>query len=435
VADDWPIRYWDLVPYYDMVDEWVGVSGVPGNPAYPPMSPKLQPAPKLSRAAEMLSRGYDKLHWHWWPVYRAIITEPLHGRKPCPTNCAACDNGCPREAKNSSDVVFWPEAIHNGVTLKTRARVREITVNKQGLADGALYYDADGHLTTQKARIVVVACNGIGTPRLLLNSKSKLFPDGLANSSGMVGKCLMGHPNVRVVGSFDDDRQVSGEQSTVGLVSDQFYEGDPSRGFARGFWALVGGFGPPISTALNEAHEPAATVIPAALRSDQRSRPIEWGRLHHTAFQQQFKRTVGMSVFADELPSEENRLELDSSLTDDVGIPGVKLHYKRSENTQKIFAFGVERCKQVLEAAGAKNITSEVGTAAPGHYLGTARMGTDPRRSVIDGNNRAHDVKNLFIVDGSVFTTGGSLVPTNSIQAIAVRAADYIKNNSHKLLT
>jgi choline dehydrogenase-like flavoprotein len=436
VGDDWPIRYWDLAPYYDMIDEVVGVSGVPGNPAYPPKSVQLLPAPKLSRAAEVLSRGFNKLGWHWWPIERAIITTSHHGRRPCPTNCALCDSGCPHEAKNSSDVVFWPEAIHRGAVLKTRARVREVTVNKQGLADGALYYDADGRLTHQQARLVVVACNGIGTPRLLLNSKSSRFPKGLANSSGMVGKCLMGHPSARVLGTFEDDKLVDSEQTTVGLASDQFYEGSPARGFARGFWALTGGFGPPISTALNESHLPAAAVIPAALRYSQvPPRAIHWGGAHHAAFQEQFRRTIGISVFVDELPDEANRVELHHTLTDAVGIPAVTLHFKRSENTQKTLAFGIERMTQMMDGAGAKNVTSQIGTAAPGHYLGTARMGIDPQRSVVNGWGRAHDVKNLFVIDGSVFTTGGSLVPTSSIQAIALRTAEYIKNNSRTLLT
>src|SRR5262249_25129786 len=137
---------------------------------------------------EILVRGFKKLGWHWWPSERAVVTQPFGGRRPCATNCATCDDGCPREAKNSSDIVHWPLAMKNGVVVKTRSRVREITVNKRGLADGVLYYDADGKQHELKARLVVVACNGIGTPRLLLNSKSKLFPNGLANSNGQVGR-------------------------------------------------------------------------------------------------------------------------------------------------------------------------------------------------------------------------------------------------------
>src|SRR5207248_300772 len=113
VGKDWPIRYWDLEPFYDLVDNAVGVSGLPGNPSYPPMKARRMPSHPLSQSAEIMVRGFKKLGWHWWPTTMAVITEPLGNRRPCPTNCDACDEGCPREAKNSSDVVFWPEAIKN----------------------------------------------------------------------------------------------------------------------------------------------------------------------------------------------------------------------------------------------------------------------------------------------------------------------------------
>ena len=437
VADDWPITYWDLEPYYDQIDRIVGVSGVPGNPAYPrrKSDADLQPPPPLSRAAHFLAGGFKKLGWHWWPAERAIITKTHKGRKPCPAHCEACDDGCPHEAKNSADVVFWPEAIKNGVDLRTRARVREITVDSRGLADGALYYDKDGKLAEQKARLVIVACNGIGTPRLLLNSKSKHFPNGLANSSGQVGKCLMAHPSARVIGRFQDGPLPANDRASIGLVSDQFYEGRPERGFARGMWVLAGGLGAPIASALGEGNTPAATIIPAALRQDRTSRgAVRWGALHRAKFQEQFSRTVSLTVFADELPVESNRIELHPTLVDEVGIPGVKLSYKRTENSDKILAFGMERMKEVLQAAGATEITGEMGTAAPGHYMGTARMGSNPERSVTDKFGRAHDVKNLFVIDGSAFTTGGSLVPTATIHANALRVADYIKTNARNLL-
>jgi choline dehydrogenase-like flavoprotein len=140
--------------------------------------------------------------------------------------------------------------------------------------------------------------------------------------------------------------------------------------------------------------------------------------------------TLGMGVSTEELPVESNRVELHPTLTDDLGIPAPKLFYKRTENNIKISEYGMERTKELLLAAGATKIVSaELGTAAPGHYMGTARMGDDPRRSVVDKWGRAHDVKNLFIIDGSVFTTSAAVVPTSTIQTIALRTADYLKNN------
>ena len=435
VGDDWPIRYWDLEPYYDSNDRMVGVSGVPGNPAYPPKAVDLMPTHQLSKAGEILSRGFDKLGWHWWPAERAVVTAPHGGRQPCPQNCESCHAGCPREAKNSSDVVHWPEAIQNGVVLKTRARVREITVDAEGLASGALYYDADGRLTEQQARIVVVACNGIGTPRLLLNSQSRYFPQGLANSSGLVGKGLMGHPKATVVGSFDYE-DLATRVPNVYLTSDEFSDSADGRGFARGFWILSGTYRGPIEAALGAPPESIASAGPPELAASRApGREVPWGAAHHVALQERMSQSVAMMMYCDELPEDFNRVELDPTLTDDAGIPAPKLSYRRGENTQKMLDFGMERCKDVMEAAGAtKIISADKVPPAPGHYLGTARMGTDPDRSVVDQWGRAHDVRNLFIIDGSVFTTAGGCVPTSTIQAIALRTADYVKSSAQELL-
>ena len=436
VADDWPINYWDLEPYYDMVDNTVGVSGVPGNPAYPPMKRHMMRSHPLSQGARILARGYNKLGWHWWPTESARITEPHNGRQPCTTDCEACDAGCPREAKNSSDVVFWPEAIRNGVELRTRARVRQITVNSQGLADGVLYHDAEGRLTEQKARLVVVACNGIGTPRLLLNSTSSQFPDGLANSSGLVGKNLMAHPIHIVTGLFENEDVAPRRYLSNGVVSAEFYEGDPAlRGFARGFWWMAGGYTGPVRAALGEPPMPRATVVPAALHAEP-SRNIRWGRAHHAVFQERYSQTVGASMLFEELPLEENRVELHPTLTDDTGIPAPKLVYKKSENMKKMTTFGIARSEELLMAAGASKIVSSepLAEGAAYHLMGTARMGNDPSRSVVDKWGRAHDVKNLFVIDGSIMVTAGSVVVTSTIQALALRTADYIKDNARNLL-
>jgi choline dehydrogenase-like flavoprotein len=435
VAEDWPISYEDLAPYYDLVDNTVGISGVAGNPAYPPRHVTFLPIPKLTRTAERLTAGFNKLGWHWWPTERAVITTEYRGRKPCPTSCSACDDGCPHESKNSSDVVFWREAVQNGVILRTGARVREITVNAKGLADGAVYYDAGGQLVSQKARIVVVACNGIGTPRLLLNSKSRHFPDGLANSTGLVGRGLMGHPSANVIGLLPLEEDRRDDPAGIGIVSDQFAQGNLGNGFARGMWILAGALGPPIALALGEGHEPQAVVVPAALRSDRIARaPISWGARHHTAFQEQIGRSINISIFAEELPIDDNRVELDPSLADETGIPGIKLFSTRTHNAEKILAFGIERAREVMQVLGAASVESHLGTSAPGHYLGTARMGKDPKRSVVDEWGRAHDVRNLFVIDGSVFTTGGAVVPTSTIQALAVRTAAYIKRNARNVI-
>ena len=167
VADDWPISYEQLEPFYAENDRMMGVSGLPGDPAYPPKNPPLPPLP-LGRVGETVARGYNKLGWHWWPSDSAITSRQYEGRDQC-INLGACTSGCPQGAKASVDVTYWPEALRKGVEIKTHCRVREITVDKKGMATGVIYFDEDGNECRQRAEVVVLACNGVGTPRLLLN--------------------------------------------------------------------------------------------------------------------------------------------------------------------------------------------------------------------------------------------------------------------------
>lgn len=435
VGDDWPIRYEDLAPWYDLNDNFVGVAGILGNPEYPPFKVSYLPLPGADQKT-WVHAAADKLGWGYFPPCRAIISVPFHGRNPKDS----------REAKNRADIVHWPEAIRNGVSLKARATVREITINKQGLADGALYYDAEGKLQEQKARVVVVACNGIGTPRLLLNSKSQRFPHGLANSSGLVGKGLMGHPMAWVVAEFEnsDAAMLGAGGPHINEFADMKWRG----GAIGSFGLSASGFTGPTAVALGMPPAAVGTLIPASLEQGPRStgRMLAWGRLHHAAFQQRFKSTGSLMIVASELAEDGNRVELHSTLTDDFGTPAPKLVYKRSENTIKLLTYALERGKELAEAGGATRVVSaDLGSkaertfsgkgAAPGHYMGTARMGTDPKRSVVDKWGRAHDVRNLFVIDGSVFTTASSIYPTSSIQAMGLRIADYCKTNAKQILT
>ena len=458
-GDDWPISYWDLAPYYDWIDNTVGVTGVPGNPAYPPKNVKLLPAYPLTKISEFAMRAFEKLGWHAWPGEAAVLTVPFSGRKACtasrqtPGHMRGDEETCPAEAKGRADVVFWPEAIRNGVVFKIRSRVREITVNKRGLADGVRYYDAEGRLHKQQARLVVVACNGIGTPRLLLNSKSATYPQGLANSSGLVGKYLGagGGTGGSVAGEVEEDLYDPNPLAT-GLFCHEFYENDFARGFIGNVTLSVGdpnvyssAYDKSKRAALGDEFPWAPRIFLASQRGSNRSR-IPWGEAHHAAFQERAVRTVRVRVGAATEPANEaNRVELDPTLTDDLGIPAPKLFHEaeRSENGEKAVAWGIERAKELLEAMGAKKIRQERrtvrvmgGAVIPqaGHYYGTARMGSDPERSVVDGWGRAHDVKNLFIIDGSVFTMSRGAA-TSTVQTIALRTADYIKNNFRDLVT
>lgn len=412
VADDWPIDYRRLEPYYAANDRMMGVAGLAGDPAYPPKEPVMPPV-KLGKLGTRLAGGFNRLGWHWWPSDSAITTVEYDGRAPC-INAGTCLSGCPQGAKASTDVTYWPAAIRRGVELRTRCRVREITLGANGMADGVIYYDADGVERRQKAEVVVLACNGIGTPRLLLNSRPKQFPDGLANRSGLVGKNLMFHPYAMTTGVFDEP--LAGYKGPTGcaLWSQEFYETDPSRGFVRGFtFEASRGFGP----------------VFAALWAFSHGR-LPWGAEHHDAYAGIFDRTASLLAICEDLPDPDNTVTLDPSLTDSDGIPAPKVTYRLSENSAKMLAFGVARATEVMKAAGAREVFADSPLQPAGwHLMGTARMGSDPAKSVVNEWGRCHDVRNLFIVDGSVFVTSAGVNPTSTIQALALYVADTMKNN------
>ena len=418
VADDWPVSYEELEPFFDLNDRMVGVAGLSGDTAYPPKPPRQTRPIPLGKLGETIAAGFDRLRWHWWPSDTAILTEPYDGRLPC-NNCGPCDLGCTRRARASADVTYWPKAVAKGVRLRTHCRVREVTVDSDGLADGAIYYDSEGAVRRQKARVVVVACNGVGTPRLLLSSTSNMFPDGLANRSGLVGRNLMFHPVAMVTGFFEEP--MDGHIGPMGcsIFSHEFYETDLSRGFVRGYgFQIVRGFGP------------ASTALGGITKHR-----VPWGRDHHGAMAEQLGRSITVAVVGEDLPESHNRVTLDPSLVDGDGIPAPKVEYAMSENSLRMMTHGVDRASDLLEAAGAGDVAANPLLDSSGwHLMGTARMGADGSTSVVDGWGRAHDVRNLFVIDGSTWVTGGAVNPTSTIQALALRTADYVKREARHLL-
>ena len=409
IADDWPIDYWDLEKFFEENDRMMGVSGLAGDPGVPQRKPPMPPIP-LGKTGSRYAKAMNSLGWHWWPSDTTIATVDYDGRAKC-INLGHCTPGCSQGAKASTDITYWPAAIRAGVELRPRCRVREITTNEHGMASGAIYYDADGQECFQPAEMVIVACNGVGTPRLLLNSASSRFPNGLANSSDQVGRNLMLHPWPQVRGYVEDF--LDGDRGPMtSLWSKQFYETDPNRDFVRGYtMQFARGTG-----VVNEAVQSASVGH------------LPWGSDHHKAYRERLFHRLQIGIACEDLPEEHNRVTLDPVLKDSNGIPGAHIDYTLSENTRRMMDHGIARATEILETAGAKTIyTSRTILNSPGHLLGTARMGNDPERSVVNGWGRCHDVKNLFIVDGSVWVTGGGVNPTSTIQAVALYIADQIK--------
>ncbi len=409
VGDDWPVDYDTLEPFYAQNDRVTGVSGLAGDPAYPPKQSVLPPLP-MGLSGQRLAEGFNKLGWHWWPSDSAIATQPYNGRDKC-INLGACLYGCAQGAKASTDITYWPEAIRAGVELRAWCRVKEITVDDAGMATGAVYFDEQGVEQFQPAHVVIMACNGVGTPRILLNSKSKQFPDGLANSSGLVGKNLMLHPYASIQGIFADE--LDGYRGPHDSIwSQEFYETNKERGFVRGYTYEFNRGRGPVATALTGVH----------------SGRIPWGEGHHTAYRRLFNRIAGMVSICEDLPEEHNTVTLDPELTDAHGIPAPKLSYRISDNSQKMLDYSVARASEALEAAGAYDLIVDSPITHGGwHLLGTARMGQDPSRSVVNEWGRSHDVRNLFVVDGSIFVTSAGVNPTRTIQTLALYITDQMK--------
>jgi choline dehydrogenase-like flavoprotein len=409
VADDWPVSYKDLEPYYDMNDHETGVAGLAGDPANPPRSSRPTPPLPMGVLGETISGGFNKLGWHWWVSDNAIVSREYDGRPGCELH-GKCMFGCPIGSKASTDLTYWPKALRKGAVLRTWARVREISMDAKGGASGAVYYDRQGNLHQQPARVVVVCCNGIGTPRLLLNSKSKLFPEGLANSHGVVGRNFMMHPFRMLEGVFE--AQMNGYDGPFGIpaFSQQFYETDLQRGFVRGYtFLLERSFGP--------LHYAWGSFS---------NQPVPWGAGHHRVMRQRFPHLIRLTVMGEDLPEETNRVELDPQARDSNGIASPRVTYTYCENSLKMLEHGAVMGRQALKAAGAVEILDS-GIIHPAfHLMGTSRMGNDPRSSVVDAWHQAHDVKNLFIVDGSSFTTSAAVNPTSTIGALALRCADGI---------
>jgi choline dehydrogenase-like flavoprotein len=415
VADDWPFTYEDLLPYYQACERQMGVSGLGGDPAFPDGAEMPNPAFPIHKMGRKAAEGMNKLGWHWWPAPNAM---PSNGAYDGLAQCArrgVCLTGCPQGAKASTDLTHWPGAQKAGARLVTGARVRKIETDDQGLATGAIYIDRDGNEQRQTADVVIICATGVGTPRLLLMSADERNPDGLANSTGLVGKRLMMHPYAAVIGIYDDPLESWMGPSGQTIHTYEFFESDPSRGFARGTkWQVM------------------PTGGPMGMRSGYGGAPLEdrFGEALHRNVKEQLGHGFEWGIIAEDLPEQTNYVTLDGQLTDSDGLPAPKIVYRNSENTKAMIDFNLERAKEAHEAAGAKKLmVTPLMRDCGWHLMGTAVMGEDPATSVVDGYGRSHDVPNLYIYDGSVFPSSSGSNPTATICAVALRSVEHLIKN------
>lgn len=412
---DWPISYADLEPYYTMVDWECGISGKAGVNPFEPWRSKGYPMPPLPIKSEgvLLEKAAKKLGYHAAPAPMAILSQAYRGRSGC-VSCGFCFGfACEVGAKSGTGNAMIPDAVKTGrCEIRTGSYVRKVEVGANGRVTGVKYFDAKKAEQFQRAKAVVVCANGAETPRLMLNSATNSFKDGLANSSGYVGRNLMSNYNSAGIGMFP--HEVNGWKGAVvsRIIHDMVVlpkELGIYGGGGYDFRAMM----TPMNAALN--------TMPGKPR---------WGSEWKKNLAKNLSNTCMAIGHTTQLPVYSNRFDLDPTLKDAWGAPVLRLTFADHQNDLEMMKWFGAKGKELLDAAGADTAV-DLGAMQQGyptvHLLGTCRMGNDPQTSVVNADHRAHDVPNLFMVDGSSFVTSGRGQPTMTIQALAFRAADRMK--------
>jgi len=390
---DWPVTLDELEPFYDLAEARMGVTrtndipGLPGNNNF-----KV-----FYNGAKQI--GYRDCH----TGRMAINSQPRDGRGAC-QQLGFCFQGCKMGAKWSTLYTEIPAALATGrLELRSRCHVVRIESDENGLASGVVYFDADGQEQRQRARVVCVAGNAIETPRLLLLSESSRFPDGMANSSGEVGRNYQRHTSGSVFASFEDPVHMYRGTTMAGIITEES-DHRPERGFAGGYELETIAVGLPFLAAFLN--------------------PGKWGR-EFTSSIDDFANTAGLWIVGEDLPQASNRVTLNTAEKDQWGLPVANVHYDDHPNDIAMRNHGYGQGRAMYESIGATRVT-ETPPFPSSHNLGTCRMSSDPLRGVVNAWGQTHDVANLFISDGSQFTTSAAVNPTLTIVALALRQAEWI---------
>jgi len=431
LGDDWPITYDDVAPYYDRIDQLIGIYGSREGIHNEPDG-LFQPPPAPRCYELLIKKASDKLNVTCIPARRSVITKPLNGRAAC-HYCGQCGRGCATKSNFSSpDVLIAPAMATGKVTLITNAMVREVTVGPDGLATGVSYVDRRTLADTQiRARVTVLAASALESARILLNSRTSRFPNGLANSSGTVGKYITDTTGSSVSGYIPamENHITHNEDGAGGMhVYMPWWLDNKKLDFPRGYHIEVGGgVRQPGAGFMGGIHNyPSGGGYGAKLKEDYRK---------------YYGATITLEGRGEMIPNDDSYCEIDPVVVDRFGIPVLRFHWKwadaeinQAKHMQETFrALISEMGGQVFSAMPTREQSYNI--AAGGqiiHELGGARMGSDPKTSVVSGNCQAHDVKNLFIADGAPFVSQADKNPTWTILALAWRTSDYITDQMKK---
>ncbi|MFB3778866.1 MAG: GMC family oxidoreductase [Bryobacteraceae bacterium] len=410
--DDWPISYQDLEPYYEKAEWEMGVSGDDsGNPFRAPRrKPFPMPPFPPNREHQVLHAGAKKLGLHPFDIPMLRNTVPYNDRGPC-MRCRWCVGfACEVNARTGTHNTVIPKALATGnCELRTECMVKEILVDGKGRARGVAYFDEDDKLREQTADLVIVSGGAVESARLLLNSKSRLFPSGLGNRYDWVGRNLQSHTYAGAVGLFDFDTYDDLGPGAQIAVSD-YNHGNPG---------LAGG-----AVLANEFLR-----LPYQLLGLAPSYVPSWGPEHKEWVRNAFKRTVVVLAPVQEMPVFEARVEADPKVKDYWGIPVARLSGGRHPHSIEIGRFMAAKAEEWLKASGAVETWRRQppsGLSGGQHQAGTCRMGNDPKTSVVDKYCRIHDVDNVYVIDGSVHVTNGGFNPALTILAVAYYASDNL---------
>lgn len=401
VGADWPISYWDLKPYYELLELEMPVAGPAWFPWGDPHGYAYGPHP-MGGVGNTLIKGCTSLGI---PVSAGGPVAILSGSRNDRPHCiyrGFCIQGCKVGAKASTLITHVPDAIRNGAEVRDRSMASRIHLGKNNRVTGVSYFDEEKREHFQKARAVIVSGYAIETPRLLLNSACDGYENGLANSSDTVGRYLMAQAGNVVLGRFNELVRMY-KAPPAHALTEHFYETDPRRDFARGFAIQTVG---PLPISFSKQIMAARGVWGWGMRREMMN----------------YNHWAALGLLGEILPWPDNRVT-HSEERDQFGIRIPHISFSLHENDKKLIEFAKQKTEEVMRAAGAVEVTQESRYA---HLVGAARMGADPATSVVDKFGRTHDIANLFVCDGSILPTQGSANPGLTIQALAARTADYL---------
>ena len=435
LGDDWPISYDDLKPYYDKIDKFIGVFGT-NLPDFPNEPDGFFLPPPQPRCYELLiKQASEKLNIPCVPSRLSILTQPLNGRRAC-HYCSQCGRGCATHSNFSSPSVLIPPALKTGrLKIIPSAMAREITVDDTGLANGVMYVDKatarDNHV---RARIVVVAGGACESARLLLNSKSSKFPQGLANSSGTVGKYLMDSTGTSVTGFIPKlmNGTPHNEDGVGGMhLYMPWWVDNKKLDFPRGYHIELGGGRRMPNAGFGSGIHNFTSVEVAG-------RPHAFGG-YGKGLKEDYRRLYGATVnFAgrgEMIPNADSYCEIDPKVVDKWGIPVLRFHFKWSDYEVNQVKHMQETFRAIIQEMGGTPTSpmpskeDGYGIAAGGriiHEVGVTRMGSNPSTSVLNKNCQAHDVKNVFVADGGPLPSQADKNCTWTILALSMRTAEFI---------